>query len=240
MGQQQSSVNYQQIVYESFSEKISEIINKNIQNTTGSVDIFQNMKITFGTEAELKNCNIAISQNVEVTQKLHSFLQTTQEAQIKNMLDQAIQNSLDTKQNQNSPAFTLVPYSQQSAENYQIMSQKLISITKNIIQNTNFSECIAKLDSLQNLVFEFNGKLDCSPSGLIEITQNLIVENIVNCSTSSIVKNLFENKEMTDIVNKAESDQKQTITLSGLIKLLIVILAIIIIGFVIYKIVKKV
>lgn len=240
MGQTQSTVNYQKIVSDSFSEKLNQIVTQNVQNVQGNVDVLQNINLNFGKDAEITNCSINIIQQATVNQKLASFLRATQEADIKNMLTQAVQNSLDVSQNQKSPAFTLVPYSQQNAQNYQIMATRLTNITKNIIQNLSFNTCIASVDVNQNVIFNFNGKITCtSPDQAFNFTQKVIIDSIVECSISSVVNTLFENTEMMDIVSKAKADQKQTITLSGLIMIIaLIIVALIVIG-VLYKMFKS-
>ena len=55
------------------------------------------------------------------------------------------------------------------------------------------------------------------------------------CTTSAIVKALFENKEMIDIVNTAKSSQKQTITALPLVIIAVVIVILIILYFVLKR-----
>lgn len=232
MGQRQSQTNYQAVFFESFSENITKILNQNVQNTAGDTNVFQSITVVVGKDGVLECKNIIVSQSININQKLAGFLESTNDATIRNQLDIALANSLSSEQGQESPAITLVPYSEQNASNTNIMNQRILKIVRNEMQNLNFNNCISNIDANQNIIFPIYGTVKCGSDGTLQISQDAIITSITNCTTSAIVKALFENEEMIDIVNTAESSQKQTITAMPLIIIAVIIVVLIILYFV--------
>ena len=235
MGQSQSQTNYQEVFYESFSQNITEILNKNVQETAGSINSFQSITLFIGENGVLDCKDITISQTVNINQKLAGFLQASNDTTLKAQLDAAIATSLSSEQGQKSPAATLVPYSEQNASNTNIMNQRITNIVRNEMKNINFNNCTAFVDSKQVINFPIYGRVTCGADGKFSVSQDTIITSMSDCTTSAIVKALFENKEMIDIVNTAKSSQEQTITALPLVIIAVVIVILIILYFVLKR-----
>lgn len=232
MGQSQSQTNYQAVFFESFNQNITEILNKNVQETEGNINSFQSITVFVGRDGVLDCKNINISQTVNINQKLAGFLENTNDTTLKNQIDIAIANSLSSEQGQKSPAVTLVPFTEQNASNTNIMNQRILNIVRNEMKNLNFNNCSSFVDSKQVINFPIYGRVTCGSDGKFMITQDTIITSMSNCTTSAIVKALFENEEMIDIVNTAESSQSQSISALALIIIAVVIVILIILYFV--------
>lgn len=235
-------------VQSSTTKNMVNIANSFINNTTNSSSTDssaissnrQTFDILFGPNSDVKGCDINATQSITSNQVLKTTSLFQTETEIKNELSNMIDQIATTSQDAVAEFLSF-------SGNAQISVQDLTTSIKNDIQNNitneNATVCTAIADNLQQGKITILGKYTCGPDGKINLTQQLLNDQVSECISKVFFQAIADNTIVNDIVQKAETDQaaKTIGPLSaifgslGAIIGLVVIIIVCIGGFILYK-----
>lgn len=234
MGSSQSAESIQEQFSSSFSENITKVFNKKVNSSTSTVSGTNYVKIEIGPKAVV-NCNIDIQQKQVIDNKTFSFFKNMDESSLKTDIKEALNNSLKSDQSQESASLSLVPYNKQDSATIQKVTQTVKKVIENIVENSTLNNCTNTFEAGNTYVMTINGKLNCKGGG-IKVTQDLVLKNAADCISDTIVKNMFENKQITDLTATALASQKITVNQWGaIIGLAIIGIIVLVAGYIYMK-----
>jgi hypothetical protein len=235
-----------------FTENLTNIISKNISDSSASCVNNQVNSIKFGPTSVIKNCPITMKNEAVITCNLTSFFNSNTTQQLSDMISQAVDNTASSS-NKSVQDFLATSVSDQS-NSTSIVNDIKSTISKNIT-NENISSCSAQMASVQNNILEIDGSYECpcTPSSNGYLCPNGISQgNSINasmlaqCLSKNVSDILTENKETADLINKAKNENSSEQSgLGNVIKAFIsaylyiiiaVIIGIVVIGFFMFKI----
>jgi hypothetical protein len=233
MGSAQSTESIQEQFSTSISENLTKVFNKKVNASTSTVSGQNYVRIEIGPKAVV-NCNIDVTQRQVIDNKVFSFFKNMDESSLKTDIKEAVKNTLQSTQSQESASLSLVPYNKQDSANIQRVNQTVKKVIENIVENTTLNSCTNTFEAGNTYVMTINGKLNCDKGGGIKITQDLVLKNAADCVSDTIVKNMFENKQITDLTSEALASQKITVNQWGAIIGLAIIAIILIVAAYVY------
>lgn len=216
MGSSQSVESIQEQVSSSLSENINKVFNKKVNASTSTVSGTNYVRIEIGPKA-IVNCNIDVTQKQVIDNKTFSFFKNMDESTLKTDIKEALKNSLASDQKSESASLSLVPYNKQDSATKQKVTQTVKKVVENIIENSTLNTCTNTFEAGNTFVLPIYGKLNCDKGGGIKVTQELLLKNAADCVSDTIVKQMFENKQISDLAANVVSSQSITVNQWGAI-----------------------
>lgn len=236
MGQKQSAESIQRSFTEAISKNMTEIVTKTMNSQNLDTSINQSVQLDIRKGAVF-NCSLEVLNKAKASSQAVAYFQTNTTTDMQNQIKQAVDNALKTSKEQESPSFSLVPYSQQDSNTFQEINNKVLNIIDTVIKNETFNSCNSKIAGKQDIYIPISGTVNCPKGGEWKLTNEMVAENISNCAVNNVITQVFKNSTMQDLVNKAVDDQKNIISGWGAIAAIAIILVIIlVVAYIIYKI----
>ena len=198
MGSNQSSQVKQ--TTEVLNKSVTNVVNKNIVKASAANSNVNSFEFTTGPRSDVKNCSINLGQKINASQKVKVMSQVSSVNDMKTMLKSAVDNA--TSQSNDATSGFL-----STAFNNQKSNTEINSILKNEIENNitneNLTECNALIDNINKGKLEFNGKWDCGERGQINVNQELVSAQVVECFANAAQEAIMQNANIADAVNKS-------------------------------------
>jgi len=231
MGNSQSS--YQRSLIDVLNENITNIVIKTGSSATSYCKADQKIKI--GTI--VSDCGINIAQTSQTVCDLKQVFSAENTAKMTSLINNALDTSLASKQKSVQDFLSTSLSFQQSESD---MSTHLKNIVAANFTNETLSQCIAESTVDQDMYIDKLVSTCKESKDGVNIGQNILLKQFADCTTKSVVDVLKDDKLVSNIVNKAESDQSsEQKGLSELLKAMIMPLIIIVVGLVVFAIVFK-
>ena len=212
MGSNQSSQLKQ--TTEILNKSVTNMVNTNIVKAGASNSNVNSFEFTTGPRSDIKNCSINLGQKINASQKVKVMSQVSSVNDMKSMLKSSIDNAASQSNSATSGFLS-------TAFNNQKSNTEITNILKNEIENNitneNLTECNALIDNINKGKLEFNGKWDCGKLGQININQEIVSAQVVECFANAAQEAIMQNANIADAVNKAE--QANTSKVGGVAEL---------------------
>ena len=212
MGSNQSSQVNQ--TTEILNKSVTNMVNTNIVKVGASNSNVNSFEFTTGPRSDIKNCSINLGQKINASQKVKVMSQVSSVNDMKSMLKSSIDNAASQSNSATSGFLS-------TAFNNQKSNTEITNILKNEIENNitneNLTECNALIDNINKGKLEFNGKWDCGKLGQININQEIVSAQVVECFANAAQEAIMQNANIADAVNKAE--QANTSKVGGVAEL---------------------
>ena len=212
MGSNQSSQVKQ--TTEILNKSVTNMVNTNIVKAGASNSNVNSFEFTTGPRSDIKNCSINLGQKINASQKVKVMSQVSSVNDMKSMLKSSIDNAASQSNSATSGFLS-------TAFNNQKSNTEITNILKNEIENNitneNLTECNALIDNINKGKLEFNGKWDCGKLGQININQEIVSAQVVECFANAAQEAIMQNANIADAVNKAE--QANTSKVGGVAEL---------------------
>jgi len=236
MGNVQSSKSSKTIVNDMINKNTFNSFTKNVNSQNSNCSGFQDIQVNFGPGSVINNCDIISSQNLKLDCKVQGYFKNQNEQQLKTDLQNSLNNSLDSKQSNENPSFTLVPLSMQNSTDMMNVQNYIKNIVEKNLTTENLNSCVAIAKGVQNQTFNFMGTYTCGPNGSINFSQDMLIDQYAKCGSDIINKTINNDSYLNSLETKASSEQSNLTSGYGAVIFLIVVLVIaLIVAYIIFK-----
>jgi hypothetical protein len=183
---------------------ITNVSNSTSTDSSAITSNRQTFKILTGEKSDVRGCDTSVNQSITTSQQLKTSSKFQTSAEIKNELMNMVDQVASTNQNAVAEFLSL-------SANVQNSSQELQTSIKNSIENNITNEstvaCTAIANNLQEGEITILGKYTCGPSGRIDLTQQLVNDQLAECISNVFNDAIADNTIVNQIVQDSTVDQ---------------------------------
>jgi len=202
----------QSIVNETLNSAVTNVVTSKKDTKNIAISNTNNTKVIFGPRSETIGCGINASQSIKSKNSISAMTKYENAQDLQNALKSALDSKIDKSNETEQGAFA-------TALNVTNTKSNIRNEVKNLVENNITSDTVSEfnntVDNLNKGVFEFNGKIDCTKGGSIDISQQILQEQLVNLITSDLTSTIVKND--TEVVASADSSSKNKVKQQGAI-----------------------
>ena len=236
MGNVQSTKSSKTIVNDMINKNTFNSFTKNVNSQNSNCSGNQDMEVIFGPDSVTNNCDIVTGQKLTINCQAQAYFKNQNEQQLKTDLQNSLNNSLDSKQSNENPSFTLVPLSMQNSSDMMNVQNYIKNVVEKNLTTENLSSCLAIAKGAQNQKFNFMGTYNCGPNQKINLTQDMLIQQYAQCGSDIINKAINNDSYLNSLATSATSSQSNLTSGYGAVIFLIVALVVfLIIAYIMFK-----
>ena len=235
MGSNQSSTSNN--IVDIYQKNVTEVINKRSQTV---VAVSTNINQARIRAKKVTGCNVALIQAISVDAKLSAYLRSMNSTEIKNILNQALDQTANQSQKATND-FLQTAFSNQDTTSNNVTKFKNEIINR--ITDETFQNCKSIIQNINQGIIEI-GEIDCTKGGDLKLDQSIVVKSVVDCSLDAITtvsasnegvlkaiqdltqSQAAENKGLGDVIANVMSMMKSVGVIIGIVVLIITVVLI--------------